>query len=223
MLKSRSSFPCFSSAQSAAAAIGCLGLALALGACSPADEAQQPATPQPSAEPPGAEPPGAEQPDAGDAGPFIPEATVEEVMEYVVMPNAQILWDAVAITVSLEGTIESKPETDEDWDRVRAAAITLAEACNAIMIRGRAVAAPGAVSEYPEEELDPADIQELRQQNWGAWVAHAQVLHATVDEALDAIDNRDSDSLMEAGGALDEACESCHLQFWYPPKEGDAD
>lgn len=207
-------------APGAAATLALLTVALMLGACSPADQAEQAAAPPPAASQPAGAGAGA---GAGESGPYMPQATVEEVMEYVVMPSAQVLWDAVAVTVSLEGTVESAPETDEDWDRVRAAAITLAEACNALMIPGRAVAAPGAVAEYPEEELDPDDIEAMREKDWNAWVAHAQVLHATAMEALDAIDSRNSSSLMDAGGPIDEACESCHLQFWYPPREGAAD
>jgi cytochrome c556 len=34
--------------------------------------------------------------------------------------------------------------------------------------------------------------------------------------ALKAIDARDVDGLSNAGGDIDEACESCHLVFWYP-------
>lgn len=159
---------------------------------------------------------------AGDSGPYIPAATVDELMEYVVMPNAQVLWDAVAVTLTLDGTQESRPETDEDWARVRQAALTLAEVCNALMIPGRATDVPGAVAEYPDTELSPDEIEQLREKYWGAWVGHAQALHRTAMEALEAIDNRDSDALMEAGGPIDSACESCHLQFWYPPDEDDA-
>jgi cytochrome c556 len=37
--------------------------------------------------------------------------------------------------------------------------------------------------------------------------------------ALRAIDAHDIDGISEAGGTIDEACESCHLQFWYPPQK----
>jgi hypothetical protein len=35
-------------------------------------------------------------------------------------------------------------------------------------------------------------------------------------EALGAIDAKDSKALMDAGGAIDEACEACHVTYWYP-------
>jgi hypothetical protein len=34
---------------------------------------------------------------------------------------------------------------------------------------------------------------------------------------LDAIDAKDSARLFEVGGEIDEACEACHLVYWYPP------
>lgn len=154
---------------------------------------------------------------------FMPTASVEEVMEFVVMPTAQRLWDSVAVNVTEEGIIEKYPKTDEEWAEVRGEALTLAEMANALMIPGRATAPPGSHSEYPEEELEPEQIEKLREENWGAWVAHAQVLHAAVMESIKAIDAKDKDALSNAGGTLDEACESCHLQFWYPPKEGEQD
>jgi len=33
---------------------------------------------------------------------------------------------------------------------------------------------------------------------------------------LKAVDSKDADALVEAGGAIYEACEQCHKRFWYP-------
>jgi cytochrome c556 len=151
----------------------------------------------------------------------MPATSVLEIMEFVVMPTAQRLWDSVAVNVTEQGIIEKAPKTDEDWAEVRGDALTLAEMANALMIPGRMTAPPGTKSENPGDELEPEQIEALREQNWGAWVAHAQVLHAAVMESVKAIDAKDKDALSNAGGTLDEACESCHLQFWYPPKPED--
>jgi hypothetical protein len=151
-----------------------------------------------------------------DASSFIPDITVAEIMESIVMPAAQSLWDAVGVNVTAQGIIETKPETDEQWAKLRAAAVTLAEATNSLVVPGRHVAPPGTESEDPEAELAPAAIEALIAKEAPAWVAHAGVLHATAMQALAAIDARDTDKISEVGGAIDEACESCHLQFWYP-------
>jgi cytochrome c556 len=47
-------------------------------------------------------------------------------------------------------------------------------------------------------------------------VAFAHALQDAAGSALAAIDKRDANALLEAGGDLDEACESCHKRFWYP-------
>ena len=147
---------------------------------------------------------------------FTLDFTVAEIMDAMVMSSAQILWDAVSVDVTEKGTIEKIPKTDEDWEKVRWAAITLAEATNVISIPGRKIAPPGTKSENPDAELTPEQIQKLYDSQFPAFVAHAKVLNATAMQAVKAIDARNVDGLSEAGGAIDEACESCHLQFWYP-------
>lgn len=120
------------------------------------------------------------------------------------MPAAEVLWNAV----TTEGVIETKPETDDDWARLRNAAITLAEATNAVVIPGRHAAPPGTVSAAPQAELTPEKIDALLATQRPAWVAHAHVLHEAAMQAIAAIS--------DVGGSIDAACESCHLQFWYP-------
>ena len=151
-----------------------------------------------------------------DATGFMPDITVIEIMESIVMPTAQKIWDAVGVDVTAQGQIEKKPQNDEEWAELRAAAVTLAEATNALIIPGRHAAPPGTKSENPDSELEPAQIEDLLTKQRPAWVAHAAVLHATAMQAIKAIDDRNIDAISEVGGAIDEACESCHLQFWYP-------
>jgi hypothetical protein len=148
--------------------------------------------------------------------PFMPSATVAELMESIVMPAADVLWNAVAVDVTAQGVVETIPQTDEEWERVRWSAVALGEAANLVLIPGRRVDVPGAGSEAPDAELEPLEIQALIERQWPAWVAHAEVLHSAAMEALAAVDAHDVDALTEAGGTIDAACESCHVQFWYP-------
>jgi cytochrome c556 len=145
---------------------------------------------------------------------FNPKITVVEIMDAMVMPSAQIVWDAVSYDVTEKGEKITGPKTDEDWQKVRWAAVTLAESANNLMVPGRAVNHPGV--KPGEGELAPAEIQKLIVANRGAWVAHAKVLYAAVTEAINAVDAKDTDKVSDAGGTIDAACESCHLQFWYP-------
>jgi cytochrome c556 len=154
-----------------------------------------------------------------DATGFIPDITVAEIMESIVMPAAQKVWDAVGVDVTAQGTIEKKPQNDDEWAELRAAAVTLAEATNSLVVPGRHAAPAGTKSENPDAELEPAEIEALLAKERPAWVAHAAVLHATAMQAITAIDARNIDQISEVGGAIDEACESCHLQFWYPEQK----
>jgi cytochrome c556 len=151
-----------------------------------------------------------------DANGYIPQFSIEEIMESIVMPAAQAVWDSVAVNVTEKGIVETKPQTDEDWEKLRWQAVTLVEATNLLIVPGRHAAHPGAKSENPGSELEPEQIQALIDKQRPAFVAHAHVLHEAAMQALRAIDARNIDGISEAGGTIDEACESCHLQFWYP-------
>ena len=154
-----------------------------------------------------------------DANGYIPQATVIEIMDSMVMPSAQLLWDAVAVDVTEKGTVTKTPETDEDWAKLRYTAVTLAEATNALIVPGRHAAPAGTVSANPDSELTPEKIDALLGKQRPAWIAHAHVLHEAAMEALRAIDAKNIEGISDAGGTIDAACEGCHLQFWYPEQQ----
>lgn len=161
----------------------------------------------------GAETPSASQQDTGE---FLPVATVHEIMESMMAPAAEAVWDSVAFISTREYTIDSKPETDEDWQKLRWQAVIMAEAANALLVPGRRVGLPGAVSDDPEHELDPDETQAMIENDRAAWVAYAHGVHAQAMETIRVIDAKDVEGLSDVGGAIDAACEACHLQFWYP-------
>ncbi len=156
------------------------------------------------------------KPAAAPASDFRPRASIAEVMESVVVPSADVLWNATAYDISAEGVKDFSPKTDEDWEKVEWAGVNLAEGLNALLIPGRRVAPPGTVSESPEHELNPAQIEEILKKEPQVWVGFVHALDDTVQEIQEAIRKHDLKALNEAGGALDEVCENCHLHFWYP-------
>ncbi|HEX6994319.1 MAG TPA: hypothetical protein VF339_09255 [Gammaproteobacteria bacterium] len=140
---------------------------------------------------------------------YQPTATLVEVMSEMVMPFAQVVWDAVVYDETIHG-----PDTDEGWQHARDAAVALAETANVLIIPGRPIAGPDKVA--AEGELSPQAMEALIAKNRGAWVGHARSLHAVAQQAIDAIDARDAEKLSDVAGALDAVCEGCHMQFWYP-------
>jgi hypothetical protein len=75
--------------------------------------------------------------------------SVRDVMHIFVEPNADKIFDSVAIDVNETGIHEQKPETDEQWDELEHAAIGLAEAVNLIKMVGRPMAQPGEDEHRP--------------------------------------------------------------------------
>jgi len=186
----------------------CAALLLLTGACSqsaPPTGAQQ--SPPAAAAAPAAA-------GAAPASPYEITATIRELMDSTVDPSADALWDAVSIVTTKKGEEEHKPRTDEDWKAVRRAAITLMESMNLVVMEGRHAAPPGTPP--GEGELSPAQIDQRIAANRGALIGFAKELRASAAKALVAIDKKDASALLDAGGDIDEACEVCHVTFWYP-------
>jgi cytochrome c556 len=87
---------------------------------------------------------------------------------------------------------------------------------------GRIVAHPGQALESPPGEGDYTAEQSLAniRKEPTIFSAFAQVLQQSSLSALHAIEARDADKLLEAGGDIDAACEQCHRRFWYPTVAG---
>jgi hypothetical protein len=151
-----------------------------------------------------------------------PTATIKDIMDSLVDPSADFLWESVATIVSAAGTEERAPKTDEDWINVRRNAVRLIEATNLLLMEGRHVAKPGEKSENPDVELGPEQIQVLIDQDRESWVKLAHGLHDAAVPALKAIEARNTQGLLDAGEGIDAACEACHLKYWYPNQLADA-
>lgn len=155
--------------------------------------------------------------EAQPAAEFMPNVTIIELMDSMVMPAAQAVWDAVVYESTADGETVTGPKTDEDWQKLRWSAITLAESANNLVVPGRHANRPGAVA--GEGELEPAKIEALIVANHGAWVGHARVLYEAAMQAVAAIDAKNAQQVSDAGGVIDTACEGCHLRFWYPDQQ----
>jgi hypothetical protein len=148
--------------------------------------------------------------------PYIPTATVKDLMQAVLDPSADVVWLSVTTIQSAKGTVETAPKTDEDWTKVRHGAIALTEAANLLMVPGRHVARPGEKSETPGVELEPSEMEVLINKDLGAWRKRAHALHEAGVAALQAIDAKDANRVFEVGEQIERACEGCHSRYWYP-------
>jgi hypothetical protein len=137
-------------------------------------------------------------------------------MDSMVDPSADFIWESVATTVSAKGIEEKAPHTNEEWAEVRRRAITLLEATNLLLMPGRRVAKPGEKADDPKVELGPEQIQQLINQDRKTWTDRAHGLHDAVLASLKAIEAKSAEELLNSGDGIDQACEKCHLVYWYP-------
>ena len=147
---------------------------------------------------------------------FRPTSTIKDIMDALVDPSADVLWESVATIVSAAGTEERQPKTPEQWADVRRRAISLVEATNLLIMEGRHVAKPGEKAENEEVELGPAEIEALINGDRATWITNAHALNDAAMIALKAIDAKSASGLLDAGEGIDTACENCHLKYWYP-------
>lgn len=120
--------------------------------------------------------------------PFQTIANMKDLMLNVLDPAADTIWDAVGTIMTVEGTFEKAPSTDDEWAGVRAGAIQLAESGNLLMLPSR--------SSGSEE-----------------WITQARALIEASSRAIKAIDAKDKDALFTVGGDIYDVCTNCHRQF----------
>jgi hypothetical protein len=147
---------------------------------------------------------------------LLATATIKDLMDSMVDPSAEYLFDAVAQVADEHGITEKAPHTPEEWKEARRRAVQLLEAPNLLVMRGRKAARPGERSENPDVELQPEEIQKLIDADHAAFVSRARILQDAAQAALAAIDAKNAKALFDAAGQLDKACENCHLHYWYP-------
>jgi hypothetical protein len=154
----------------------------------------------------------------GDLKPIV---SVKELMRDMIDPASDYVFDAIGTVDSKAGTVEIYPRTQADWDKLRVGGVMLAEGIYLLKIP-RPFAPPGDEnnSTGPDpEELSPAQIKAKLEADPVLWNAKIEALRNVGLEVLDIVKRKDVKELWDAAENLDEACESCHIAYWYP---GDA-
>jgi hypothetical protein len=119
---------------------------------------------------------------------FHEVADVKQVMNWILDPSSDVIWESVGTIITEQGEENRRPETDEQWTAVRDAAAIVAEGGNLLLTPGR-----------------------LR--DHGDWVKHAHELTKTAQAAIAAAEAKDVDSLFTAGGDIYLVCTGCHQQY----------
>lgn len=144
-----------------------------------------------------------------------PQVTISALMKDTINPAARALWTAVSYTATAEGVTETMPETEDDWNVLRARADELMRAGAMLMLPGLKVDELSAIP--PNYQYTPAEIERLIQQDPGVWRNYAERMQTTVLQLIGAIEKRDLTTFMELSPPINQACEGCHSQYWYRP------
>jgi hypothetical protein len=128
------------------------------------------------------------------APPFHTTLTTQQLMTFIIDPNATAIWGSVGSVSTATGIEEKHPKTDEEWATYRNAAAVLVESGNLLMLDGRAV-------------------------DKDQWMATARGMADAAAGVLEAAEAKDVQAYFDAGGALHEACTACHSRYLIVPKE----
>jgi hypothetical protein len=147
-----------------------------------------------------------------------PTLTVKELMEHIIDPTADWVFDAAVVDVSAKGIVETKPLSDDDWLKVERGGLLLAESTNLLKMPRRM--APPSDENKPhkggEPELPPEQIQAKVEQDRALWNKYADGLRDAALSSVKIARARDVEALFNVGSDIDKACENCHLEYWYP-------
>jgi len=130
-------------------------------------------------------------PSAAKAAPapaIAPVASMKQLMNGIVGPSANVVFNAVSTTVSDKGVEEIAPHTDKEWAAVGDAAAAVAEAGNMMMLDGRAI-------------------------DRGDWMKMSQAMIDAGRQTLKAVEAKSADGVLAAGEPLNVSCDTCHQRY----------
>ena len=125
---------------------------------------------------------------ANQPPPFTPIVDNSVLMESFLEPNADVIWESVGTIITAAGEEHIRPKTEEEWMKVKNAAIAVSEGGNLLMMVPRAV-------------------------DGDEWMRLSKAMVETGAEAIKAADAKDPDAMFEAGAQIYSVCSNCHAKY----------
>jgi hypothetical protein len=144
--------------------------------------------------------------------------TIQQVMDTVVDPSADSLWEAAGTVVTAKGARAHRPRTPQQWRSAQTLALKVVQGAKLLQARrpvgedGHWKLADAATPGIRTAAQIEADIARDPKRFYAA----AARLEHTAQDAADALGRRDLDGFLDAGARIDAACEACHAAYWYP-------
>src|SRR5690242_10901318 len=122
--------------------------------------------------------PASSKPSTALWGDMKPIVSVKELMADMIDPASDYVFDSIGTIITREKTTEIQPRTDEDWARIRAGAVMMAEGVYLLKVPRRfAPVGDENNSTGPEpEELSPAQITAKLEKDPVLWNAKIEAL-----------------------------------------------
>lgn len=127
-------------------------------------------------------------PVVGDVAPYRTALPLNEFMAHVMQHAGDGVWKWQGWIVDEKGERSLFPKNDAEWEEAESGALTLAEITNVLLVPGRRVAEPD-------------------------WDKAVLAVRKVALQAAEAAEKKDADAFFAAGGALDEACDQCHVRY----------
>lgn len=149
-----------------------------------------------------------------------PTPNLRHLMKDVVATQTQAIWDVTNNALDGNGDPDPTKLKPEDWARLAAAAVKVKAAAQDL------ATAPQVLAAAPGEKLEgeggtsggfsAKQVQQAIDASPKAFQAFAQQLNGSMDEIIAAAKTRNAKRVFDVSNRLDQECEHCHKQFWYP-------
>jgi cytochrome c556 len=141
------------------------------------------------------------------------------LMKDIVAPQTQIVWDISNQALDDQGNPDASKLKPADWTKIAAAASKVKQASQTLAQAEHVMAAaPGQKidGEGNPDAFGAKDVQKVLDAKPTVFRAFAQQLALSMDEVIASTQKKDATKLADVSGRLDQVCEQCHMQFWYP-------
>ena len=117
-----------------------------------------------------------------------PVASIKQIMNAIVLPDATVIYNAVGSTSTAAGVVEVAPKDEKEWAVVGNSAAALVESGNLLLVGPRLV-------------------------DKGDWVKRTREFIDAAKASLKAAESKDVAGILATGGDLNDTCDRCHEKY----------
>src|SRR5690242_15222359 len=158
----------------------------------------------------------------GNAAPAAAAPNLHDLMKTVVAVQTQVIWDVGNQAQDEQGNPDASKLKATDWGKVVTSGGKVKQAMQTLAQADHVMAAgPGQKldGEGSPGAFGAKQVQAAIDANPKVFRAFAQALIVSMDQIVAAAQTKNAAKLFDVSGRLDQVCEDCHMQFWYPEQK----